>query len=296
MSHCWAGDALVVVADVARPCSAVRSPVTFMSGGAVLQRAELVEGRERRAGVVGLVAERPVELGGVPDRLVDGQPEVGRVDHQVVAAGLDRRAPAASRRAARAARASSASQSQPPPVRYSQPRPTGGARVRIESKTPVVRVDAPCASSSGCSRTRCWVVGCRRGRRRTCSPGPAAATAVDVVDAVGRRAAAAVQSASSADLLASRARRTGRRRTTRPRSTSACTGSGASSTRRGGHRRGDLRRPRPPSRRPGRPRRRSGRRRRRSPRRRRGRPGRRSRGPRRRWRAWSTPSRTPRYW
>ena len=59
--------------------------------GAVLQRVELVVGRERRAGVVGLVAERPVELGGVADRLVDGQPEVRRVDDQVVAAGLDGR-------------------------------------------------------------------------------------------------------------------------------------------------------------------------------------------------------------
>ena len=32
MSQLLAGDALVVVADVARPCSTVRSPVTFMTG------------------------------------------------------------------------------------------------------------------------------------------------------------------------------------------------------------------------------------------------------------------------
>ena len=63
--------------------------------GAVPQGAELVRRRERGAGVVGLVAERPVELDRVPDRLVDGQPEVRRMDHQVVAAGLDGRRAAA---------------------------------------------------------------------------------------------------------------------------------------------------------------------------------------------------------
>ena len=42
------------------------------------------------ASVGGLVAERPVELGGVPDRFVDGEPEVGRVDDEVVVARLDR--------------------------------------------------------------------------------------------------------------------------------------------------------------------------------------------------------------
>ena len=41
---------------------------------------------------------RAVVLGGVPDRLVDGQPQVGRVDHQVVAAGPRRWAPSSSRR------------------------------------------------------------------------------------------------------------------------------------------------------------------------------------------------------
>ena len=58
--------------------------------GPVLQAAELVQGGERRAGVGGLVAQRPVELGGVPDRLVDGEPEVGRGDNEVVLAWLDR--------------------------------------------------------------------------------------------------------------------------------------------------------------------------------------------------------------
>jgi hypothetical protein len=61
---------------VARPCSAVRSPVT-------------VERREGGAGVGGLVAERAVQFGGVADGLVDGQPQVGRVDDEVVQARLD---------------------------------------------------------------------------------------------------------------------------------------------------------------------------------------------------------------
>ena len=69
----------------------MRSPMMFMTGDPYCRRAELVEGGEGRARVGGLVAERPVELGGVPDRLVDRQPQVGRVDHQVVAAGLDGR-------------------------------------------------------------------------------------------------------------------------------------------------------------------------------------------------------------
>ena len=90
----------------------VRSPGDVHDRGAVLQGAELVVGREGRAGVVGLVAQRAVELGGVADRLVDGEPQVGRVDHEVVACRPRRWAPSASPRAARAPRASSASQSQ----------------------------------------------------------------------------------------------------------------------------------------------------------------------------------------
>ena len=54
--------------------------------------------------------------------------------------------------------ASSASQSQSPadvgPVRNSQPRPTGGASVRMVSKPLSERASA---SSWACSRTRCWV-------------------------------------------------------------------------------------------------------------------------------------------
>jgi hypothetical protein len=58
-------------------------------GGAVLQRTQLVEGGERRAGVGGLVAHRPVELRGVTDRLVDREPQIRWIDHEVVDARLD---------------------------------------------------------------------------------------------------------------------------------------------------------------------------------------------------------------
>ncbi len=53
--------------------------------------------------------------------------------------------------------ASSASQSQPVPRRYSQPRPTGGATVRIVSKPPDVGSTAT-AVTAGWTRTRSWVV------------------------------------------------------------------------------------------------------------------------------------------
>ena len=86
------GDPLVVVADGGQPVlGASGRPVTCISGEPYCRRAQLVQGGERGARVGGLVAERPVQLGGVADRLVDGQPQVGRVDDQVVAAGLDRR-------------------------------------------------------------------------------------------------------------------------------------------------------------------------------------------------------------
>ena len=95
------------------------------------------------------------------DRLVDGQPQVRRVDDQVVAAGLDRRARPASRPAARAARPARRVPV-PAPVaghgRYSQPRPTGGASVRMVSNRPLA-VDRRPRSRSGCIRTRCWVRG-----------------------------------------------------------------------------------------------------------------------------------------
>ena len=151
-----AGDALVVVAD--RGQAVLDGPVAgdVHHRRAVLQGAELVEGGERGAGVVGLVAERPVQLGGVPDRLVDGQPQVGRVDDQVVAARLDRRAPRASRPAARAARPARP----PSPSRCRSGTPSrgrpAGASVRIVSNRP--SVDLHRRRAPDAARTRCWVV------------------------------------------------------------------------------------------------------------------------------------------
>ena len=188
-SHCCAGDALVVAADVARPCSTVRSPVTCMSGGAVPQRAELVEGRERRAGVVGLVAERAVELGGVADRLVDRQPQVGRVDDQVVAA---RPRPTGARSFSASSSGSSVELGVPVPAGRRSGTPSRGrpaARGCASSRS------APASWSMrhrrrapGCIRTRCWVV------RRAGEVGvelvllaPSSSDRVDVVDAVVRQ-------------------------------------------------------------------------------------------------------------
>ena len=207
----------------------------------------------------------------------------GSID-QVVAAGLDRRRRRAARRSSSGSSASSPSQSQPAAAvgraaRYSQPRPTGGASVRIVSKPPLgadrdgghLGLDAD--PLLGGRR-------CRRGRRRTCAPGPRTPTRRR-----GRRrrrpAAAALQSASSAALSASGhangstsydetyvdVARAPARRPARPARWPAAGSAG-------------------PSRRPARPagrrRRRSGRRRRRTPRSRRAPPGRRCRGPRRR--------------
>ena len=83
------GDAVVVEADGGEAVvdRAVAGDVHEV--GAVAQRAELVGGGEAGARVGGLVADGAVVLGGVADRLVDGEPEVGRVDDQVVRARDD---------------------------------------------------------------------------------------------------------------------------------------------------------------------------------------------------------------
>ena len=80
-------DALVVVADGGQAVRdrAVAGHVHDLR--AVAERAELVEGGERGPGVGRLVAHRPVELGGVADRLVDREPEVRGIDDEVVGTG-----------------------------------------------------------------------------------------------------------------------------------------------------------------------------------------------------------------
>jgi hypothetical protein len=86
-------DALVVVADGAERVRLHLVGEDRDLVGAVLEvlRLPLVQRDEARARVVGLVAEHAVELERVADRLVDGEPKVRRVEHQVVLAGLDRR-------------------------------------------------------------------------------------------------------------------------------------------------------------------------------------------------------------
>ena len=57
----------------------------------VLELADQLLGRrdEARAGVVGLLADRAIELGGMADRLVNRQPQVRRLEDQIVLARLD---------------------------------------------------------------------------------------------------------------------------------------------------------------------------------------------------------------
>ena len=57
---------------------------------AVLEFPQLVGGEKARARIVGLVAERAVELGRVAAAFVNRQPKVRRVQQQIVLPGLDR--------------------------------------------------------------------------------------------------------------------------------------------------------------------------------------------------------------
>ena len=124
---------------------------------AVLQSSELVGSGERHAGVVRLVPERTVELGGVPDRLVNRQPEVAGVDHQVVPtrlnAGrlelLDQPCRQLGQLAGPVVPGSG--EELPAPGRRAGPRCPSSRRRRC-------RESMATASNSGCSRTRCWVV------------------------------------------------------------------------------------------------------------------------------------------
>ena len=78
------GHPLVVVADAGQAVRRGAVAGDPHRRGAVLQAVQLVQGGERGARVGRLVAEHPVQLGGVADRLMDDQPQVGRVDDQVV--------------------------------------------------------------------------------------------------------------------------------------------------------------------------------------------------------------------
>ena len=83
-------DALVVVADGREAVLDLAIAGHVHHRRAELQRVELVERRERRARVVRLIAEHAIELSRVTDRLVDRQPQVRRIDDDVVAARRDR--------------------------------------------------------------------------------------------------------------------------------------------------------------------------------------------------------------
>ena len=126
-------------------------------GGAVGERAELVEGGEGGPGVGRLVADGPVELGGVPDRLVDGEPEIRRVDDEVVGPACTEGACSFSASSS-GSWASSASQSQfPADAGSGQELPTPPDRRRQRAHGLEAVSESASASSWDCRRTRCWV-------------------------------------------------------------------------------------------------------------------------------------------
>ena len=177
MSQLCVCDALVVVPD-RWPGRArlVRSPVTFMTGEPYCRVSELVDGRERRAGVVGLVAERPVELGGVADR-TRGWSATGSTGGSPGRSGRPR--PTARRASRRAGRAAASSSAVPVVAVADEVLPAAAHRRRdacASSRRRRYFSSVPNASSSGCERGPAagwsW---CPRGRCRTCSPRPAAA-------------------------------------------------------------------------------------------------------------------------
>ena len=127
-----------------------------------------------------------------------------RVDDQVVAA-RPRRDGAASFSASRSGQLGRARRPSPSrsPVRYSQPRPTGGA-MRAHGVEGAGLWSAPMASSFG-SHAHPLLGGawCPRGRRRTCSPATWSSVRGRVVDAAAP-SSRWLQSASSVDLLGRR--------------------------------------------------------------------------------------------
>ena len=60
------------------PISAISAPRRSVPHG-----VQFVRCREGRAGIRRLITDRPVVFGGVPDGFVDGQPQIGRIDHQI---------------------------------------------------------------------------------------------------------------------------------------------------------------------------------------------------------------------
>ena len=151
------GHALVVVTDAGQAefDGAVGGHVHHRR--AVAHGAELVGGGERRSGVGGLVADRAVVFGCVTDGFVNGQPQVRRVDHQILAPGITLGALTFSASSDGSCASSSVQFHTSSPASASQPRPIGGASVRIESNLPAA-ASTVTASSDGSTRTRCWVI------------------------------------------------------------------------------------------------------------------------------------------
>ena len=83
-------DAFVVVTDIAQRVrlDLVGNDGDFRAAVLVVAALELVHRRETGAGVVGFVAKYAIQFERMADRFVDGQPEVGWVEHQVELAGF----------------------------------------------------------------------------------------------------------------------------------------------------------------------------------------------------------------
>ncbi len=83
-------DAVVVVTDGGK--APLLAPVRhdIHQAAAVLELAELVRRAKSCPGKVRLPPERAIQLRRMPHRFVDGEPEIGRIEHQVISVGNDR--------------------------------------------------------------------------------------------------------------------------------------------------------------------------------------------------------------
>src|SRR5262249_5610090 len=81
--------AIVVVAHGGQPALLAALGVDVHQRAAELQLAALIGGHEGGSGEIRLPSERTVELGGVSDRLVDREPEIRAVDHEIVFSRLE---------------------------------------------------------------------------------------------------------------------------------------------------------------------------------------------------------------
>ena len=81
-----AADAVIVKANRCQP-SLLRAIRHYRhEGGAELQLVQFLWRHQGSSGKISLPSERAVKLGRVPDRFVQGQPKIGRVDYEIVSA------------------------------------------------------------------------------------------------------------------------------------------------------------------------------------------------------------------